>query len=292
MATLLSLPQELLDEIIDLVILSPHSAPESPAEDTTPREIIVPAGCPGCLVLMPKIGSTYTPGHLGLLRTNKKLNQGTGARLQAAKKNLPYSFKLDMMIQEEKYLRPTWLHIPPTITHGKVIQELSVDLRCVGSTDHRGVLSGFRAAGNFGFGINWNLVSYLSNFMRFGFSDFRRFKDSELILRRPVRNLTFNVCNSTVAEGEQLAPEHLPISRLEWPENVPRDVPYVVHPKQLANWVVTFVERALFGNIPSWDIFRRVGKIKIIAEGEILKAWDMNDVRNTRGETHVMGNIM
>jgi hypothetical protein len=123
MSLLLSLPQELRDDIIEHVLSSFSAPPQSPEHDTCPREEATDARA-----LRPAITPPHVLYHAyGLLLTNRQLNTETRSRL--AKARTPYS--LDVMVVGNE-LWPSWTCCP---ARAPGIEAIDVTLRFFAKED-------------------------------------------------------------------------------------------------------------------------------------------------------------
>jgi hypothetical protein len=108
MPVLLSLPRELRDIIIEVVLLARVEPPPSPAADPTPRTDVSTT----CSLRLPILPPQVQYSAYGLLLTNNQLHLETKDRLL----RLPSPYALDVMLlgDEDHYdeLWPTWLCCP------------------------------------------------------------------------------------------------------------------------------------------------------------------------------------
>ena len=102
MQSLLSLPREIRDQIIEHVVLSCKEPPQDPAHDVQLRQDATGQGA-----LRPPTVSPRTYNASGLLETSVQLRHETQNRLQQLR--LPYS--LDVMVVDNE-LWPTWTCCP------------------------------------------------------------------------------------------------------------------------------------------------------------------------------------
>jgi hypothetical protein len=163
MQTLLSLPRELRDTIIEEVLLSRVEPPQSPAADPTPRtDVSLVCGLRLPILLPQAQFSAY-----GLLLTNKQLRIETKGRMF----QLPLSYALDvMLVGDDNYhdeLWPTWLCCP---SRGfKTIDIVEITIRNF-STDKVPYLvrldaicgfADFRASAKYGISSLCDLLDYI-----------------------------------------------------------------------------------------------------------------------------------
>ena len=113
---LLSLPRELRDIILELVISAHAEPPSRPTLDDAARKASVATNC-----LQLPISQQYSA--YGLLLTNRQLHQETKTRLR----QLPTAYSLDVMMVNRKELWPTWTCCPARST--EPIDSISINVR-------------------------------------------------------------------------------------------------------------------------------------------------------------------
>ncbi|KAF2248296.1 hypothetical protein BU26DRAFT_551631 [Trematosphaeria pertusa] len=111
----LTIPRELRDEIITLILLSCRETPRTPSEiEDQDREVLRDISLAGWnypAVFYSKDAADYTPTCLPLLLTNKQLHAETKENLE----RLPAkgtNYELDVKFVKEQYLAPTWALVP------------------------------------------------------------------------------------------------------------------------------------------------------------------------------------
>ncbi|KAF2627319.1 hypothetical protein BU25DRAFT_61314 [Macroventuria anomochaeta] len=105
MHSLLSLPREIRDQIIEQVLLFRKEPPQDPAHDNESRQDAIGQGALRPPTILP---STYNA--LGLLETNIQLKDETQSRLE----QLNLSYSLDVMVVDNE-LWPTWTCCPSRV---------------------------------------------------------------------------------------------------------------------------------------------------------------------------------
>jgi hypothetical protein len=105
MHSLLSLPREIRDQIIEQILLFRKEPPQDPAHDTESRQDAIGHGA-----LRPPAISPSTYNALGLLGTNVQLRDETQSRLE----QLNLSYSLDVMVVDNE-LWPTWTCCPSRV---------------------------------------------------------------------------------------------------------------------------------------------------------------------------------
>lgn len=112
MSSLLTIPREIRDQILELVIFSHRAPPKSPTEPPQERASLD----------NPRRFSSWSygpenvkydqqdivPNSLSLLLVNRQLSAETKSTLE----RFPISYYLDVMIVNEQELHPTWLSVP------------------------------------------------------------------------------------------------------------------------------------------------------------------------------------
>jgi hypothetical protein len=147
MPSLLSLPRELRDHIIEYVILSCSDPPQSPAQDTCKREEATDA-----CALRPAILPQHVYSAYGLLLANHQLNAEVCNRLD--KNHASYS--LDVMIVENE-LWPSWTCCPSRASG--TIDAINITLRFFTDTDDPFVVHVARTCRAILRGRNWTATS-------------------------------------------------------------------------------------------------------------------------------------
>ena len=152
MASLLSLPRELRDEIIDYVVQSSRPAPGKPDRDVSPTEVgrvqfddmgwwNTFTRFKGNPTLFESSPDAFEPVFAGLLRTCRQLRTETLEREATA--HVPYA--LDLLIVNGMDLWVTWLSMPsrpsPIIDHMKINLRVSGARRDAHLEDNRALNS-------------------------------------------------------------------------------------------------------------------------------------------------------
>lgn len=122
MPTLLSLPREIRDIIIDLVLASPSAKQAQETHYRRPLTLFNSAKIRNRI----HIPIAQYPSGLNLLGTCRQLH--AEAKECACRLNLPYT--LDLLIANETYIFPTWLSCPPRTSD--TISEVHVNFRLAG----------------------------------------------------------------------------------------------------------------------------------------------------------------
>jgi hypothetical protein len=182
MATLVSIPRELRDQILDHVIQSHQN--ERPALDQTFGELVENRE----ILKSPKLGSwcntvlnipeSVTPNATNLLLVNRQIHSET---LQAIKRLNARTLELDVIILDEILPLPTWIHVPTSSTS---LDKVNVTFRISGRYDRRkekrdssnsshsyskyGFFKGFRGSDGSGPAMDWQTYSILERFIRAG----------------------------------------------------------------------------------------------------------------------------
>lgn len=117
MSSLLLLPREIRDQILEHVILFNKTPPKNPAHETESRLNLT-----GQDALRPPTISLKTYNASGLLRTNAQLRSETQNRLQ----QLKLIYTLDVMVVDHE-IWPTWICCPARISGP--IDEVNITLR-------------------------------------------------------------------------------------------------------------------------------------------------------------------
>ncbi|KAF2470500.1 uncharacterized protein BDR25DRAFT_35276 [Lindgomyces ingoldianus] len=222
MPSLLSLPRELRDQIIDHVMFSLLDAPPAPPKGSSPenfqRKIFDKEPTylyPKDLIYYPSSSAAYEPTSKGLLQTCHQLRAET---LDRRAKLVISSAVLDVMLVEEKSLWPTWLSIPPKMP--PIIERLEIRIRICGSPRIKESLqSRVRFGGCISSPIPYGLFGIVDRFLAVGTTGecppwFWRKYETSVPAYRPqycIKSLHIVVdTNVALSENEQLSPENIP----------------------------------------------------------------------------------
>ncbi|PVH79979.1 hypothetical protein DL98DRAFT_209553 [Cadophora sp. DSE1049] len=132
---LLQIPRELRDKILGFVLLSTIFAPPEFPNDANDREELQDTICHGWFtgngVLYQR--DTRMKG-IPTLAINRQLRTETLEVMTLMKLPSLRSYKLDVMIVEDRELWPTWLYVPTTITR---VEEVRATFRIMGAAEGR-----------------------------------------------------------------------------------------------------------------------------------------------------------
>jgi hypothetical protein len=191
MWSLLSIPQELRDIILELVIASPADAPDISSPDHILNDRIelesdeaLQAWTKGKLILSKSSGPQHRH-HIFLV--NHQLQSEASSVLQRTKNN----YNLDVILLQERYLVPTWLLVPKS---GLQVDTFTCTLRIAGSAEPEESTgySGFRGGDGAGPAMSWVFYSLLELFILYGPS-MRRCETSNGDGTYSIHNLVINV---------------------------------------------------------------------------------------------------
>ena len=117
MPSLLELPRELreliIDEVIDAISPPPFSPADYPEHVPTPNESFYGWSGMGCDVMQPvRPSATTRPRSAALLATCRQLHAETVERLAHLRRRHALRYDLDIMVHEETDLLPTWTRLP------------------------------------------------------------------------------------------------------------------------------------------------------------------------------------
>lgn len=274
-SSLLTLPHELLSEIIDLVVSSTRAPPTNP-EDLASSERFEDTQCVGWfgdnLVERDPNPASYRPTCQGLLLTNRQLHIETLASIERTCAGVSYA--LDVMLDNEQKLLPTWTFVPKFSRH---VNTVTATMRIFGSSDKR--KSMFRGGCGGPPLISWSFYNVLERFLRVG----------------PVGKL--GVASSKVDRGVTI--ESLEIDVLT-PPNQSTDSPLCVEdsindsqdgtigkstvkrPEHLLQFLSFMIGvlchmdyyTAEYGKI----LFERVGQIKLKIDGVVKEEFDLANI--------------
>lgn len=169
-SALLSLPRELRDEIIALVIASRRPSLQNAAElemqSRVPLDISNTWGGSGLYL---EEQSAYTPNAGGLLLANKQLRSETQSALERL--DLDLAHELDVKLVDERFIAPTWTFIPIPTRHFKHVRAV---FQSVGVWQQPPTLSKFKMAYPWAYGCGgppayvWQFYSILRHFLTYG----------------------------------------------------------------------------------------------------------------------------
>jgi hypothetical protein len=267
MPSLLSIPQELRDQIIENVIINELKPPEDTKSAELNRSHSTEFDYPLCR------SWSYGPQHVryakgkmrvnsaSLLQVNKQLNEETKAAL-ARRYPEGVKYKLDIMFVNEIELWPTWLLVP-SVSH--MVAEVDVKIRIVGEK-----LSGSENAFKIGDGspeqIVWCFYYVLEHFLDYGLGPSLGAKEGIKIQKRPtsVRNIKLDIVYGNSGHG---IPQGSRSKRQD--------------PQWLANFVcgrLNNITEMSYHTAPyGMIVYERVGKFQIAAESEIIEEINLGD---------------
>lgn len=147
MSSLLSLPREIRDQIIEYVVLCDNKPPRNPAHETEPR-----LNHTGQDALRPPKISSKTYNASGLLGTNTQIRDETQDRLR----QLKLTYTLDVMVVDHE-LWPTWTCCPAR-TSG-LIDRVEITLRFFSNANDPYIVHVARTCGAILQGRKWASTS-------------------------------------------------------------------------------------------------------------------------------------
>ncbi|KAJ4289211.1 hypothetical protein N0V90_011553 [Kalmusia sp. IMI 367209] len=289
MPSLLTLPRELRDDMIDYVVRSYRRSPpivrdegdSNGAEriqfkDTHWKDI-------GNLIYFEKLASAFQPTFGGLLLASKQLRAETLER--ASRINIPHV--LDLLIVNDEKIWVTWLSMPEKTS--LIIEELKINVRFQGAGYYAPVSRTFI---NVSFGVQLRNLLYrilaiacsgpLPNYecqqlflgARYKFENTIRF-EKEYIPRHAIRKLiyTFTSDGNDVTEVERF--KELLDPHQESPEHEPwvTQQPYVY----AGEWASVLEEITIYNAIftsrehPGWKtLSENLGGFQIFCNGELM----------------------
>ncbi|KAI9723346.1 MAG: hypothetical protein M1812_001230 [Candelaria pacifica] len=258
MTTLLTIPQELRDEIYTLVLSATLPLP-SAASFATPREVyeqnfrqIRGGSCNRYTLLSLLINST------ALLLINRQINNEVSSLISREKKAQKLVYLLDCVILNEKCIYPTWLSIPFLSDFiGKVYVDFRIDGRC---EDYHGSAW---TGGDGGPGdMVYSLFDLLQRFLERG----PHFVGPQRQNKINVREFILNVVEwpqEVLASTDHDNEEH--VAQRGWRRwrNRPADVAH-----QIRLWVCLLGSRSQ--SPEKYHINERVDRIKVLLDGNVV----------------------
>ncbi|KAF2805667.1 uncharacterized protein BDZ99DRAFT_480342 [Mytilinidion resinicola] len=125
--SLLGLPQALRDQIVEYVIpttIKPHASYPFLKTFKEAGKLVAEQEC---RLIWPK-NPKFWERNCGLLLTNRQLHYDVSKRVQSLQ--IPITYHLDVLVDHERLLRPTWTYIP--LLHNR-IDTLTITMRISGS---------------------------------------------------------------------------------------------------------------------------------------------------------------
>lgn len=254
MPSLLRLPRELRDQILDEVIHSRDPAPiyswEGPHPPrTSSLDFRYSAELRYGPVEYLQDETTYLPNTLGILLTNRQLHYECMSRLRAARS----AFALDVKIRSERELWPTWTCIPTS--YQKQISDIYVTIQAVDEP----LRSGWIQVGSRPSRLGLAFTALLARFLRLG-----------PVAPRP----------DDESDGEQQPDGEITIETLHLNVISPDEESGAVGTRASADYIAQSLSgriRTLTGWYPVRYgdlVYRRIGKVVITTDGVHLKTWD------------------
>ena len=294
MPSLLSIPPELVDRIIEIVILTERTPP---ADVTTAEQNRTPYKSKGWNSNdFPRSCRSwrYGPQHVryektetranitGLLLSNRQLRQQTASALCRIYPD-GLTYKLDCIFLNEREILPTWTHVPAA---SKRIRRVNVTFRIFGTNTEEGY-SAFAGGCGGPMQIVWTFYYLLEHFLEYGTTS-----SSPLTKKwseNPENCVVINNINLNFTSGEPDKPVQVdtPENSRAWyasqryrsasPENDASSLP--MHPRWLAEKVSSELQTtvSIGYNTAEFasDIFERVGTFAVSSESIIIYGLDV-----------------
>jgi hypothetical protein len=300
MPSLLNLPRELRDHIIELVLiteLSPPAGPSSAASQnrTAIQDVKQAAWDYGPTHVMYEAQPDYVTTSLPLLLVNRQLSAETKAALQ----RLPLTYGLDVMFVNEQELLPTWLCVPALSDR---VDHVVATFRAFNTADAKG-RSGFMGGDGGPPEILWCFYSLLERFLKCGPVGDQGKPDS------PDRNITIQVLtldfvtppdiNTLDTTPEKLDYWRYTRRRRERIRSSANGLPMsVVRPE----WLAEFIMRDIYGLLAmgyhtaayGGILYERIGVIRICVDGNLKAEMELGEILPTmrrEDPSHTFGHI-
>jgi hypothetical protein len=287
--SLLGLPQELRDFIIEYALTSTGTAPKTLDKECNTKEyddIDYVSRIGGRGVFYPVQKHHTSP--FALLLVNHQLHDETKATLNRLSTSYGSKYNMDVILSEEEYLYPTWTSIPPLVQN---VDVFSVNFRIfgVGSNDTNGFMD---SDGSTGPAI-WRLYTVLERFLRCGAIGSRSSSEDRGLR---LKQLDVNVETPTDIEKSLIAPDDI------GPDNLPKyrreNPPHnmTMHPATLAKLIYIWVEGILRLSDPSYALpgtpiakyskifLERIEDIRIKVDGEKRFSIDVAEMKREIAE--------
>ena len=310
MASLMSIPQELRDRIIDFVLLDERSPPLDPAStkpscwrrvksETTEIRKSWHYGHENVL----NEATPVIPNASALMLASRRLHEQTTDAIARLYPN-GVKYTLDIMLVNERELWPTWTHVPAFRKH---LAGVDVTIRPFG-VDTSQERSMFAIGDGSPREIVWCFYSLLQHFLYYGVaSPWTSWKQQRPLNRvnHTIKHITLNV---VAGESEDLLPEDTKEQQQAWwashrnrhhnpPSPSERQVsvnePLRLHPRWLATFIagelrgLTYLSyhTAEYGRI----IHEQIGSINVLSQSEEVSAINPGDVLASRTEGPHLG---
>ena len=273
MPTLFSLPRELRDKILFEVVTQPAAAPTKP-DDPETRTTKHPDGKLSGWNYGQEVmfhGRWNRTTIIPTLLVNRQLHAET---LSAIGRLTSNDYVLDIMMVDDKQLWPTWLSVPRLAT---TVDKVSAFFRIFGAAESYNV-SAFRGGCCGPSAMAWTLFIFLDRFLNYGPAGLWQRKTETSIVT--LKELDMNFDFSDPPPCGDLESSQDSVSAFRHIERRTKDgEDCTMHPEALLRFVSSSIgsllsmtsSTASFGTI----LYERVGKIRILYNGEIRNEWDL-----------------
>lgn len=275
MPSLLSLPRELRDEIIELVLSSQVALPLGTTCERYHLGQMMPH-YPEWLVVdipffFPNTEAACSPPGLGLLRTNKQLRSETIDRIENA--GIPLT--LDMAMLDSNWVWPAWRTLPPRIS--TTVQDLNINIILVRTDNTRDI-------GKSQVAISWEyantvtaVLGLVCRLLDEGSAGLLLPRSRPLKLDVQVSRLKFNL--TTLSEDSK---EAIPLHDVAFMGHLPHDQLYAPTKESLktvGKIFVTRCEQIVGADARPWsaNIRKCVRQIVLCEDGVICEEIDVPD---------------
>ncbi|KAF2430635.1 hypothetical protein EJ08DRAFT_214250 [Tothia fuscella] len=271
--SLLNLPQELRDFIIEHALISTsrpppiHSRTGEATEELQDIDYVSRSQGRGIHYLNGK----HQTSAFGLLLANQQIHNETKAAISRLS-SAGTKYTMDLILENEEFLNPTWTFVPPLT---RTVDAFEVTFRIFGTANNE--TNGFMDVDGSTGSTIWRLYSVLERFMRCGALAARSpAEDRRLRLKVLYLNILTPSTNSeTTLAPDDISPDKLPLHRKETdPHN------QILHPEALAKFMYVWVAGILRLGDPTYALpgtpvakyaklfFERIEDIKIAVDGE------------------------
>ena len=286
MASLLGIPRELRDNIIELVLLFTHTPLDYPGAALQHRVPLIDIDYRSweygpCNNLYEK--QDFVPTSLPLLLVNRQLYAETRAALQRLPEG--HSYLLDVMLVDEAELWPTWLSVPVLVDR---VDSVLAKFRIFGNqqNDYHSVLDPGDASP---LQLVWCFYCLLERFLRRGPVGQRRMRLADRNITIKTLTLDFlSPSDSTMRlrstnEYRQWLKSRSKLRGLwEQPDGNNSVVPSDMHPEWLMDFVSDYIcmllgmdyHMELYGKI----LYERVGVIRVCVDGKLETEYNLAEM--------------
>ena len=277
--SLLDIPRELRDRILELAICAKLDAPRPPGEaGISTRKRLTDIGykvwhADENVLYLPK---TVAPASLSLLLTNRQIHDETTETMKRT--GAASRYELDLMLVDEHMLLPTWVCVPSFCER---VTSVHTTLRICGGYPGR-----FRSIFTGGDGgppkIVWRFYSVLERFLQCGPMG-ENAKRKDLFIT--IDSVDIDIITPELAPNHKFGSVSEPLGQTRRNRRPADEMQKeVIHPEQLALFLWSEIlgllhlscHTASFCNM----LYEQIGTMRILVDGEFFRALHLSDDLN------------